>query len=1024
MSAKVQRLKLRLFIEGVEIPCISAVVQSQPNSPTTASIQIPPLSEATRFLPRSLVHLYFLDFYDEDNGGVRKSGGSVVTAPGPSVHEQSLVTEGNQKYKLLFVGDLMGFSWTKNALNRSVVLQCADPSNYWDYAWQYSNTDIFGPGIKAMFSGGSTNKFTDILASPSEIMTQVIHTPSQRYPGLRGLLGGIIHLLETMGGYYYGDKKIGGQNIFYTLAELRLHITQMITAYDKDPTAKKLLGGGYDALFGRTIGNLGDQASFRKIANALASSIFHESYGQPCPRYTPGLGGTVSGFERKKLQDLRGGDGYNFAVLAQQALDLANSLSMTAEYLNDYSTNAPPAEDVDARTAHREKYKGDLLQSFVNVKNISSGAASRAQALARDQFKDVGSACAKLFRTAATECGKAIAQLKKEFTGSTSTKSGTAMSDSLYAAANALRKIPTLETNITKASEAIPAQLRQQIFRPDVWFSAPPRCNVIFPDQYHSLNYARSFMQETTRLMLKTNDEFFGEDELFDHFYFAPKAVTLKAEKNTLQAILKGDIMDHELFTGILPVFEKMGEFNIFAARSGRVDGKTPKVGLAQRSTNFLYFKYRFAARQLQVTGKFNPYIAVGFPGLIIDKYIDLETLRLHNELLKSVPNPHGMPSPKTLELLGTHFLGSFTEVTHQIDQGQGTTMINCSYARQPEEKTEFLGSLQQEVSVAKKTGKVGLRETVVASIYAPRVNSQGPGFGNIIRVEEVTQSNIGEGKLLPLFGSKRDKKTKQLSINVPVGVTALAEDFGDAVAEFVGDPLIIVTFRAWKVTEEVAQTKTERVELPPEEYIRPGWYGDCWHPSKISEVYYDFFNTGAITEPQQVHNSDGNPKHPGVTNSDASSALADMNNPDKDPLDVARDQLIALSLTKDSSIQQAVAYLVLTYSVIRQAGFDSEQFIRSYTWRPIASMPDMFGSSDLQLAPDGKDVVRGVEGFHSRAFGPYEDLFGLVTPDVESVVGIKRGSPQAQRADTRMRKYNAVLDYVAQLRLSRALIG
>jgi hypothetical protein len=132
----------------------------------------------------------------------------------------------------------------------------------------------------------------------------------------------------------------------------------------------------------------------------------------------------------------------------------------------------------------------------------------------------------------------------------------------------------------------------------------------------------------------------------------------------------------------------------------------------------------------------------------------------------------------------------------------------------------------------------------------------------------------------------------------------------------------------------------------------------------------------------------------------------------------------LELSLTKDSNIEQAVAFLVLTYSIIRQAGFDTDQFMRSYTWRPIASMLDIFGSDDLALDAGGKEVVRGVEGFHSRAFGTYEDLYGLVTSDIQDVRGLKKGSIQAQKADTRRRKYNAVLDYVAAIRLSRAILG
>ena len=51
-------------------------------------------------------------------------------------------------------------------------------------------------------------------------------------------------------------------------------------------------------------------------------------------------------------------------------------------------------------------------------------------------------------------------------------------------------------------------------------------------------------------------------------------------------------------------------------------DSTLAKVGLAQRTTNFLYFKYRFAARQMSITARFNPYLVPGFPGLVIDKYV------------------------------------------------------------------------------------------------------------------------------------------------------------------------------------------------------------------------------------------------------------------------------------------------------------------------------------------------------------------------------------------------------------------
>jgi hypothetical protein len=130
------------------------------------------------------------------------------------------------------------------------------------------------------------------------------------------------------------------------------------------------------------------------------------------------------------------------------------------------------------------------------------------------------------------------------------------------------------------------------------------------------------------------------------------------------------------------------------------------------------------------------------------------------------------------------------------------------------------------------------------------------------------------------------------------------------------------------------------------------------------------------------------------------------------------------LALAKDTSIEGAVAFILQTYSYIKLHGLSVDDFIRSYTWRPIASMPDMFGSSDLTLDAEGHAVVQGVEGFHSRAFGGFNDLFGLVTPDIESITGIKRGSTVAQKGDVRGRKQLAVQEYVSALQFARAILG
>lgn len=1068
VSGVAQRVKIRLFVEGVEIPCISASIQAAPNSPLMCSMQIIPLAEATEFLPRSLVHLFFIDEFEDSVPNIRSTNTS--GAPGPTVFDQVKERQGEvpnleltdsdvndyrlQKYKLIFVGELMGFSWTKTPRNRSIVLQCADLSNYWDYAYQHNNTDLFGPGYKAMFSGGSTNLFTDLLDSPGSIASKILQSPSTRYPELKGLLGGIVHLLEAMGGSYYYGKKYAGQNLFFSIAELRLHLTQMITAFEKDPTSSRLMGGGWDPLFGRSLGNLGDQASFRTIVNKLSSFIFHETYAQPCPRYVPGTAGTVSGFVRKKLKAVPELVGYALAAqalkeLCAEGIDLLSSGPLKADVraFSDRLRAAIPGTQGYARSARA--LRGDFAEvggrlaglfssvssalgvaraSIMNTRVDTSPVAEVAQEqrrVEREQRQRPGAD--REARKKADRSGYGLPDppvQTREMTEAENLQTWKRGAAELTKALRLLEAADRFDVQVSGPRKNVrPAQLKQQIFRPDVWFSAPPRCNVLFPDHYTQVSYARQFMAEPTRLMLKTHDEFFGEDELFDNFYFAPKAITVKAEKNTLSNILKNDVMDHELFTGILPVFEKMGEFNIFGARSGVVDGKVGKVGMAQRATNFLYFKYRFAARQLSVSCRFNPFVAPGFPGLIIDKHIDLNSIKTYNQAKGVTPQGQSYAA-KLPPLMGVHYLANFTEVSHHLSNREGQTNIACSYARKAGESVEFLGAQQETVSsVVKSDAKKAVRATDVAAIYPPRVGSMGPGQGRIVGVEDVTPKYASGGTELPLLGADRDKKTKQLTIRVPVGQEKLASEYGAAVVPYIGDANIFVTFRAFKVTETVAKETVETVFLPPEEYIRPGWYGDCWAPSKISEVYYDFLATGSITEAMQIQNTDGDFSKGLYASNDPTTALNQLAEAGEG-LKLAKDQILALSQTKDATVADAVALLVLTYSVIKTGGFDPEAFIKSYTWRPIATLLDMFGSNDLTLSTDGEEVLRGIEGFHSRAFGDFENLFGLVPSDVTEILGIPQGSPTSKRADTRKRKRDKVLEYKAVLDLGNVLLG
>ena len=59
-----QHLKLRCFLEGIEVPIISANLSSQADSPAQCQVQIPATDKAYEFLPRTLIHVFFRDYWD------------------------------------------------------------------------------------------------------------------------------------------------------------------------------------------------------------------------------------------------------------------------------------------------------------------------------------------------------------------------------------------------------------------------------------------------------------------------------------------------------------------------------------------------------------------------------------------------------------------------------------------------------------------------------------------------------------------------------------------------------------------------------------------------------------------------------------------------------------------------------------------------------------------------------------------------------------------------------------------------
>lgn len=1177
-----QHLRLRLFIEGVEVPVVAANVQSTKNAACAASIQIPANDFAMDFRPRSLVHLFMFDLYngappeaqvsvggpgirvvDRDDGVDPELAGLFPPERFESTTEQDLTDLENENYKLFFGGEIVGIQYSKSPTSRSVTLQCMDWSSYWDVAYQYqvSGYSLGNGGIRAAFTGASTSVFRDFFDGTADIVTHLMETAPRSYPSLRGsLLGALTHIIEAIGGIYFGQRAIRGVNDFFSMAEMRLHITQMIGANPfQDRSEVRLLHArGFGSLFRRSLSGLGRLVTIRQILLALQRYIFHEIVPINAPRYIPPLyDPSLPRYETLGIEEDE-----ETRPLARTA----RTVKGRAQEMKDRQAASTTTE-----TARRQSDRhGGLQIEIRRLSRVCQQAASAARhvglqggtytrlsdffdlaevhrsfVVAGNNFNRILDATSRGQRTDTTT-----------FTfyppGSSSEIEVTQICDQIIQLMDQiLNSQHHRRIQRTTQQPDPPPRLLTQIYRPDVWMVAPPRCNVFFPELYSQFSYGRNFQAEVTRLLLRTHSAFFGSDVLFDGFFMAPSRI---AGARTGRPIGRGrtgrdpdysdapawvvrDMLDHELFTGIIPAFERMSDLNLHALRGGIL--RLPddqRAEYAQLACNHIFFQYRFRSREMMLQGKFNPYCVLGFPVLVIDKYLPTDMLREGSydaalaariaEAVREGEGEIGPPSERRSEIAeandarvaevqaellagrpNTHFLGTPSMISHSIDATSGgTTQIQMEYARTTSERTEFLGDNVGQATRARRTRNIP-RTTNVAALEAPEIGTRGYYGGNITEVTDITDRYQRRDRrratdrsgstarhesttLLPLFvQNPAFRGRERRGTRVPVGVEQSAATYGPEVVALVGaagsfdaststDHDILVTFRAYRIVEEVGAFRSETVDIPPEELTFPPWYGEHYRTNRIGGLYSYYFGTGAITDPLYVLEPGASPPQTDGTTSteaageldeggharaatialiesfaaslqagatagaaDASPQAGDTVSPDLGagetmgaPGEVARspDTGILAEVRTRSPIAEATEEIVRAYSLVKTRNFDVHQFLRAYTWRPIASMVDLFGTANLEISDTG-EVLRGREGFHSRAFGDYDDLRQLVLNDgsrPQTILGLTTRDPDetgdseradrdariAARMDTRKEKRIAILKYLFAL--------
>jgi len=240
-------------------------------------------------------------------------------------------------------------------------------------------------------------------------------------------------------------------------------------------------------------------------------------------------------------------------------------------------------------------------------------------------------------------------------------------------------------------------QLKSFIFRPNIWFCPPPVCNVLYPHMYESMSVTRQMLRETTRLQLDAFNQFY-ESVILSTYYYAPKFPDGNHVFGSgMGSVTKTVLMDHEVFSGIVPKMERISEISFYAKSSGqgsalRAEGELDATAISDanssssgasiaeygdRVAHFNLLTHRYSARSGSASGPFNPYLVCGFPALLLNELID-KGLESRNASISTIVE--GERDPDIAKK--TQWLGMITSLDHTFNQSGARTSVGLSYVR------------------------------------------------------------------------------------------------------------------------------------------------------------------------------------------------------------------------------------------------------------------------------------------------------------------------------------------------------
>lgn len=726
-------LGLRAFIEGIEVPIVQAIAKTSIMGHATCQLVLPSTDAAKKILPRSVVHVFY---YDGEKKAEVYAGKVSSSTEGSTdmLKDTSLEITNPQRWKLLFAGEFVSFAYTKQVSRRNLVLNCKGFTKYWDDAKiYYGNRGTSNRHFQQVIHMGAARvqRGKDRVNSSSDLIRLLQGKPATA-PTLRGLLGGLVHLLESISGVY--DRKAAerfrGVSDFMSQAELRLHLTKMLGAAGQDTSSKNFLDSAEFRRYIRRLSkSIRNTASYGQLVRILLDRVFHIYSPQLCPTYIP-AGRKAKYLKlvptnrrmpkeakelKKKLVDAL--DAVEAAVGDRRETVTKRSAGGSDPYQYKAEALSPTVNDIEGQSSWKKKWDGKVPESSAikkikdDIERLDDGGkltkAMRQNLLSFSKHVDdaVAKTKSKLMYEPKKEipffgrfeAAAAAAGINDFPEHNEKNFADTALD--IQKARIAQKKVAPQRYKTVESTLTLSDRLMATTFNPLIWMCPPPKCNVLFPNQYTMFSYNRNFEAELTRLWL--HGVYRSGKANYNQSYFSPNLDivfggmgTKSVAKAATQAL--SFLLPHEKYTGIVPSIQSIGYASVLKKLNKQVETaageKRPITNIGSknpalaRAANAKFLQGRFQSRTGSVQGPFNPNLACGMPAVVLDPTVSSTKL--------------GSGSV----VGGTHYLGMINSITHSISQSGAVTAFSMAYCRAHNEGLELFGDKNGATVTVEKT--------------------------------------------------------------------------------------------------------------------------------------------------------------------------------------------------------------------------------------------------------------------------------------------------------------------------------